>query len=375
MGIRVDYLAPTIYLTDLIIGLLLTVNHKHLLAAVHKHWKIAGTILVIAGLNIVNAQGWQIAIVKWLKVLEFGGVSLLVYQKREEVKDIFLNVLPWTTLWVCMLALLQWVNGHTLGGVWYWLGERAFSMSTPGIALARMGNYQYLRPYATFPHPNTLAAFLAIAGIVLLQNEKTVGKKLLGMLTLLTIVLTNSQNIWVAGAIAGIVLVFIKQKWSIKTIKYLVVALIVLGIIMPYQLIVQNKTLSRYQDIEKRSELGSIAQMIILKNPLLGVGLGNFIAVLPTQNQKTEIIWWLQPVHNIYLLGLSEIGVIPVLVLLIISSNMWRTKKIKILVSAYPYLVLIMLSGILDHYWLTQQQTMILLSVILPLGIEEKKNI
>jgi O-antigen ligase len=115
--------------------------------------------------------------------------------------------------------------------------------------------------------------------------------------------------------------------------------------------------------------------MIILKNPLLGVGLGNFIAVLPTQNQKTEIIWWLQPVHNIYLLGLSEIGVIPVLVLLIISSNMWRTKKIKILVSAYPYLVLIMLSGILDHYWLTQQQTMILLSVILPLGIEEKKNI
>ena len=50
----------------------------------------------------------------------------------------------------------------TLGGYFWYLGERSFYASTPGIAAVSFQGRLLLRPYATFPHPNVFGGFLAI---------------------------------------------------------------------------------------------------------------------------------------------------------------------------------------------------------------------
>ena len=81
----------------------------------------------------------------------------------------------------------------------------------------------------------------------------------------------------------------------------------------------------------------------------LGVGLGNFIYHVPTIRQ---------PVHNIYLLLASELGMPALIVMgywLIVNS-----KKLLL-----PAVAVIIITGVTDHYWLTLHQNLLLLVILL----------
>lgn len=51
-------------------------------------------------------------------------------------------------------------------GLWL-LGERNFSINTTGIATFNWYGQVFLRPYATFPHPNIFAAYMLLSGMIL----------------------------------------------------------------------------------------------------------------------------------------------------------------------------------------------------------------
>ena len=51
----------------------------------------------------------------------------------------------------------EFIKQASLNGLFWWLGERTFTSSTPGIAKAVIDGRLLMRPYATFPHPNVLA--------------------------------------------------------------------------------------------------------------------------------------------------------------------------------------------------------------------------
>ena len=100
---------------------------------------------------------------------------------------------------------------HSLGGIFWFLGERTFTVDTPGIARFPLclpsffGCIEFLRSYATFPHPNVLAGYLAV-GVPLLLNKqiakytnKQINKlntvrKIAIVLGLLALVLTFSRS-------------------------------------------------------------------------------------------------------------------------------------------------------------------------------------
>ncbi|MBI3070230.1 MAG: hypothetical protein HYY87_02915, partial [Candidatus Levybacteria bacterium] len=92
----------------------------------------------------------------------------------------------------------------SMGGLFYFFGERAFTSQTPGIANASINGELMLRPYGTFPHPNVLGGYLTIAmAIVVLNINPPAGgqisnikKILLGgalMIGTLALVLTMSR--------------------------------------------------------------------------------------------------------------------------------------------------------------------------------------
>ena len=116
--------------------------------------------------------------------------------------------------------------------------------------------------------------------------------------------------------------------------------------------------------LNKRKTLFVAGIKMVKENPLLGIGAGNFVVKLP-QFQKSNNFFWLQPVHNMFLLAWVEIGLLGIMAI--------GYKLVKCL--EYPKLIknkknwvilgLIVMTGMVDHYWLTLPQNSWLLAVIL----------
>ena len=97
----------------------------------------------------------------------------------------------------------------------------------------------------------------------------------------------------------------------------------------------------------------------VFQSPLLGVGLGNFIPslvrFLPGSFLLSEK---LQPVHNLPVLLVSEIGFVGLALIVLLLHQNYR----KILNPQFLTLVVIVIiTGSFDHYWWTLPQNKLIL--------------
>src|SRR3990167_3050933 len=117
----------------------------------------------------------------------------------------------------------------------------------------------------------------------------------------LAVFLTMSRVVILAG-IASLLLT-VKRKWFVWVIFIFLVASPILFTRFSSLFNFDNLTLLR------REELIGNAWLIFLQHPIFGVGLNNFIHV-----QASDLAIgpsrFLQPVHNIFLLALSETGIV-----------------------------------------------------------------
>ena len=280
---------------------------------------------------------------------------------------------------MAVLAIFQFINQGSLGGVLYFLGERAFSSSTPGIANASINNVLVLRPYATFPHPNVLAGFLLTVSLLLIglfaNMKKNYSRKsesyLLSVALILptiSLFLTLSRA---AIATFSLLSVAIFIKWfalkpsllSIST--WLVFTLVALSLFLSYSGRWTGNILTE-RSLHERISLNHAAFNIGLNSPLTGTGLGGFIPALAEEDSGKKLP--LQPVHNIYLLTFSEAGIIGIGILIL---GLWNTIKIMIkksnssvILVSLP-LISLLIIGLIDHYIYTLQQGRMLLAILL----------
>ena len=90
---------------------------------------------------------------------------------------------------------------------------------------------------------------------------------------------------------------------SKKTILIILIVIALLFIIKPDF----NSLL--FKSLEERGYYLEISRVIISNNPLLGVGMGQFIVNIPLYAKGVIETWQFQPVHNIFLLIWSELGI------------------------------------------------------------------
>ncbi len=251
-----------------------------------------------------------------------------------------------------LIAILQFLTGSTLG-LWV-LGERTFSITTPGIAKFDFYGRQFLRPYGTFPHPNVLAGYFFI--VITIIYSKT--SKYILSLSGLVIFLTMSRTVILPMLLTAVSL--LRKKWRIF--------LIALIIFLSPVLFIRFSSLFNFDNLAllRREELIDNAWQIFLKSPLFGVGLNDFIPA-----QASDLIIgpnrFLQPVHNIFLLSLSETGIVGFIGLLIlITYPMIKAKY-------YLPWFLIFFLGMFDHYFLTLPQGYRLLFLVWGLSLSRVK--
>ena len=382
LGIRIDYLSPTLYLLDLIwlilIGSDFFKNRKKI--SLKKYLKFEYlAILAFVAINIVMAVNPMAAIYKWLKAGQVLITFFYFRRNKAEIKDKLAKIIPYWIVGESLLAMAQMAKNGSLNGVFYWLGERSFSFNTIGIAQMSVWGRGLIRAYGTFSHPNSLAGFLLVSLLLWWWLKPSVDKStspLTGRLLwwvvfwlgFLGIMVSGSRTIWVLTLvlILGWLLKNIKNKANLIGLILLFLGMIVFGLRMVNMEYQVSDFLGGWDSdgIEKRIQLNWAGLKMVKESSWFGIGLGNFLARLP-DFQKNNGIFWLQPVHNILILAWSEIGTLGLFLVWLFLSKNFIWKKINWIFKIILGVVII--SGMVDHYWLTLPQNVWLLTLVLGL--------
>src|SRR3989344_6462869 len=356
-GVRVDYLAPTIYITDVLALILIVLNLKSVIKFLFS--KKALILLSLLFLNVLISQFHLISIYRYIKILELLTV-FIIFKTNKLSPGYLLYGFLIGGIFELFLTTAQFINKHSLQGIFYFFGERPLSLSMPGIAKASLSGIEILRPYGTFSHPNSLAGFYLLVYFFVLTCKNlsnSLAKNILllicsllifisfSKITIMTFLLLNFIYLWKSPLKK-----YCKFCFFARTFILLIVSLVFLP--------AQSDPLT----LQKRLLLMQNSFKMILQSPFFGTGLGNYLIV---QEQFPQLFadFLNQPVHNIFLLFLSETGAITILLLFFLFF-----KKLISAVKKYPYiLIIILITGLFDHYWLTLQQNFLLMGVILGL--------
>lgn len=366
-SLRIDYLSPTVYFWDLLVlGLVIIwglsrnekpgINHKFLFFLLF--------FLLTQSVSVLVAENPAGSLVR-LKEYAIAGLFgfYLASSKFSKLKNLFAAGLILGVIFTCLLAITQFLTGSSLG---FWiLGEREFSVAAPLIAKFNFYEQIFLRPYATFSHPNMLAGFLIITMPWVLYGLPLKFKNtglMLGLLISSTIFITFSRP--------GLILMAAQSAYLFRRFWKL---MLILGVTVSPLVIVRLSSVFTFDTLAvlRREELSAYAIKLFMENPLFGIGLNNFINVLAADQVLVGTSRVLQPAHNIFLLVSAETGIFGLLGILGLSGiafwNNFRRTDVFSRILLGNLLVIIFL-GFFDHYFLTLPQGQRLLFMVLGLS-------
>ncbi len=368
-GTRVDYLAPTVFLTDILVGVYLFLNFPKITSFVKENLAVFLGMGVLLLINVILSTNKNLSALHAIKILEvvFFGVTVYINSVKTSINNV-IKVLLFSSAIVSLLGIYNFLNGSTTG-LFYLLGERTFSMNTPGIALTSLGGSDFLRAYSIFSHPNSLAGYLSLVVIFVFLNRGKFQKiyYLFSFLIFVCLILTFSVSAGL-GFVFLIALNFYVSHTKVKlanSFVFIVFLISILFALVSKDLYLNLQYLSK--NFLERFDLAYISLEIFKINWFSGSGLNTFIPESVKVNGIMGRFWLLQPVHNIYLLILSETGVVGFLFSFVIVAKSFLIKN-KAFVGI---LLFVMVTGLFDHYWLTLQQNNLLLALLL--GLTYKK--
>lgn len=383
-----DYLIPFLYLSDILIIVILIsqfVIEPQWLRTILKErlwWGVLLLGLIAVGFSGLLGEVHVVGLVyRILKLAEFFLFALWVrYLLQRYTINRLMTVISLGLMPLLLLGLMQMVLGESLG--LKLIGEWEFSQSMPGISKVEQFGLSTLRPYATFPHPNVFGGVMGIFLLYwlsqLVQSRREDGqhyrRKDNAMVLIFSIglIVSFSRSAWVAVLIAGLVIVphLVRSGFSkqLKRSDVIVISglLLLIGIVtVPHVVrLIGADVLS----FSRRWELNKIAFVLWREHPLLGVGLNQFILQIDQYWNLTGLTRFNQPVHNIILLILVEMGAIGVgLFLGLVWPIIRGWRKLPLWLQASWLFILI--TGMVDHYWWTLQAGMLMLFLLLGLSL------
>ena len=318
-----------------------------------------GLFELFAFLSIFFAYSPGLAIYNFirLELLMFFALGLgeMVRQKIITPKIIFGSIAVLAAL-QALIGVGQFAIQRSFGlGI---LGESTLSPNVPGVAKIPVAGLRLIRGYGTFPHPNVLAAFLLLGlfslywwyikydwekmGFVY-DKRKSIRKNFTEYRRATKFGRRLAVSVGIGAVISGIVFSFSRAAWLIGTfltvlfigrlfsrkeyrrptrrLLIMIVAITVLIISIFHWAVFPRAVISaREPAVTERIAYNKIGVNII-ENNFSGVGIGNQVLYAVKNNIYQDLTGmdrayeW-QPVHNLYLLVASEIGVVGLLAFL-----------------------------------------------------------
>jgi O-antigen ligase len=381
-GIRIDYLSITLYLTD-IISICMALAffwefRKTEIRTMPAYFILPFIILCFLFSNIIFiAPNKILAVYKMIKIIQCFGLIFIISKIKPKTGYLSL-IMSLSVIYISFIAVYQFIIQKSIGGIFWFLGERSFYASTPGIATTQVFGRQVLRSYSIFPHPNVLGGHLAIVLVFLFFNyihfRKVINNisKLLFIIAFtigfIALILTFSRLSWLTFLI-GLLLVFINNKLKLKNLILLYNSTF---LIIYYMFIVLSVGMLfiipfTFQSFTERATLAKSAINVILSYPIFGIGLNNYIVQVKNQYPYLKELFFLQPVHNIYLYTASETGITGLFLLIFVFWKMVIKSLRNNPVISIIFIQLFIIS-LFDHYLFTLQQGILTLVIFFSLA-------
>ncbi|MEA2007034.1 MAG: O-antigen ligase family protein [Patescibacteria group bacterium] len=293
-----------------------------------------------------------------------------------------------------LITLMQFVAQKSLG--LKLLGESVIAPDILGVAKFEFAAEKFIRGYGTFPHPNILGTFLlfALAAGMWLFLKKKNGQNSIGNVGLITgntlifagIFLSYSRSVLFALVIFATTLLFAHKKYIIEIYQKYCQKLRVhfflhgaIGLIIVFSVLfaLYNLFIPRLcltdcpndKSIVLRLLYNKAAFATISERPITGVGSGCFVYYLSENSSFGLQPWERQPVHNLYLLITSELGLLGLISFLLFLATQINSKHVlKRKLLSNPLVIIFfmfLILGLFDHFFWTipQAQTIFWLSL------------
>lgn len=355
-GLRVDYLLPKLFLSDLIIVPIIIIGVWEKRKLLHKHIKkswMIGLLLAILLLSQIFSSRPLIGAITILKGLEISLLFLILLLNRAVLKQS--SVIWAATFGILMqtvFALYQFVFQKSLTPYWL-VGESNLNSGLVGLARTSYAGEERLLAYGTTAHPNILAGISILLLLFILSQRKQAYFKSLLVPVITVLFLTQSWSATFA-LIIGLLALYLPKIFKMN----IVITIIWICLVIPFFMPFLNYGSGNYS-ISRRVGLMDAALKMIESKPLFGVGLNNFTVVLEEYSTPQEFVRFVQPVHNSLWLYLAETGVVGLLLFWRICKKCMRYFRLKpVALALIPLLSL-------DHYLTTNQTGLLMLTIFI----------
>jgi len=347
----------------------------------------------------------EIALFRALSVIEVAILAFLAFnfalQNRARPLLIETALIFGGTIQV-LIAVSQFIINKSLGVKF--LGESILGHNLPGVAKFTIDGVKHIRPYGTFPHPNILAGFL-LAPIMILfgliaerlqknrsrltvSHETIVGRFSTPILVILLIFLffglfiTFSRSALIAIALGGLIFWWQKLKLLSWRLKRLLLTSLILLLFLGGYFVSQTKLnfIFSEQSLEERNIYLNVSHETIASHPVSGLGMGQFVSREFFLHPDLPG-WQYQPVHNVYLLIASELGIIGLalflLFILTTSIKYCFINYLSNLLTKKPYCIIILsffIISFFDHYFWDIKQGMIIFTIPFILHVASRQD-
>lgn len=350
----------SIYATQVLIAvfvILYLVTQKERLHIQPRAWFASFIFIATAALASHNG-------IAYLHLIALFSVFLLVWILKSVGmnKQQFIQVIVLSLVLPVLLGLFQLIFGFS--GASTWLGLAARDALTLGDSVFLIGGERILRAYGSFPHPNIFAGYLLIGlwgAWQLIQCGKKWAWGALGGFVV-SLLATGSQAACLGALVMAAWVVF-KPQQKHRWIAVIILAAISLGAVWVG---VGDSFLERQQQY---FALGDIMNFQFFTT---GIGPMNYL--FHWEFMQSGIDWWLyQPIHNVPLLMIAELGVI--------GFGAWfyylAAPRMGFLVKGehFPLVLAFIPPLLLDHYLWTTWAGLVIVALILSIDNLTKKSI
>ena len=424
-GVLSPYLTPTLYLQDILIAVLLLWLIIHRVfsqgslrdSEVREMFAECSAIcylllcLLSCFFSLFFSDRLLPSIYLFCRVVLYFALLLVCLElfKKRSIRQLFPASLLVNSVLLCFLGLRQFADQRSVFNNYLFFGEQPYSVYTPYIAKESYDGVAKIPPYGLFEHPNIFAGYLCVSLTFLLgiftrraSSNRSFGPLVPMMvpvaLGLYVLLLTKSFTgiyAFVLGATLFIVYIAVCKVFLglgrsivVRRLAYrssflipvlLGFLIILLGLLFPFfdkyagKLLPSDSILSTLS-VDRRTALLESAGKLVAEKPFYGWGLNSFVYTFQQFYVPVGVVNFVQPVHNVYALLASEIGVIGAVWFGLLSLyGVFYSFRRGSPVYGVVLLEIIFMSSF-DHYFFTIHQTFLLFILTLGFALTYTKS-
>lgn len=332
-----QYGVISLYATEVVILLAVSLLGWERITKGIAAWK---WLLIAVGISAVFAQ------MPWLAAVYVAHAAcavLLVQAVRVSGLSIRTSVTAFAAGLIPATALGWWQIVTGGNGAFSWLGLAARDASQAGVAVVETAAGRLMRAYGPLPHPNMFGGF-AVIGLLASwrlvppsppgeerDRGEELGYKAFALLAVTgsALALSFSRSAAIGAFLAAAWLIWRLRKKAIPAVAAACVGIALTVIPFAPSFLARADAGNRLEQASVNERLFQLKEWstVFLKNPVTGVGPGNYTAVLVVRDNKIPA-WASQPVHSVVLLLLAELGFLGFFAFLsVLGSRAWQGWK------------------------------------------------